>query len=225
MQHRASIAAPRHRSVTEQQQQQQQPPPVPSAVESAPSKWKRPSFIGTDRRSTVRSEDNSASSWIKRSPSGGSPYSTTLGPTAEEEDTSAKWKRPSFIGTERRASTLSGSSEMISPRSSMGDGNLAEPGSPDGLSPTSIYRTASFRDRALTQEMRRRKLDEIQEAREKAERERDDKEAEKGEKYTKAAAAKKAEEMAKAQFHAERRGAPKIVSFDFVACLSCQRSV
>ena len=61
--------------------------------------------------------------------------------------------------------------------------------------------------------MRRRKLDEIQAAREKAEQEKEEKEAEKGEKYSAAAAKKKAEEMAKAQFEAERRGlAPRIVS-------------
>ena len=116
----------------------------------------------------------------------------------------ATWKRPSFIGTDKRS---------MATRTEDTNEPFREPGSPDGLSPTSIYRTASFHDRLMSQEMRRRKLDEIQAAREKAEQEKEEKEAEKGEKYSAAAAKKKAEEMAKAQFEAERRGlAPRIVS-------------
>ena len=100
------------------------------------------------------------------------------------------------------------------------DGLAGEPGSPDALSPTSIYRTASFHDRIMSQEMRRRKLDEIQEAREKAEQEKEEQEAQKGDKYSVEAAKKKAEAMAKAQFHAERRGAPRIVSSSSLAVVS-----
>lgn len=91
---------------------------------------------------------------------------------------------------------------------------------PKALSPNSIYRTASFHDRILSQEMRRRRLDEIQEAREKAEQEKEEQEAQKGDKYSVEAAKKKAEAMAKAQFHAERRGAPRIVSSSSLAVVS-----
>jgi hypothetical protein len=180
-------------------------------VTSSPSpSWKRPSMIGVDRRSTVNSED---SSWIirKNSPTSNSSASSSPRNVSSVSESAggvvaaaATWKRPSFIGTDKRS---------MATRTEDTNEPFREPGSPDGLSPTSIYRTASFHDRLMSQEMRRRKLDEIQAAREKAEQEKEEKEAEKGEKYSAAAAKKKAEEMAKAQFEAERRGlAPRIVS-------------
>jgi len=126
---------------------------------------------------------------------GGSALSPTA-PTplaAHDSAPAVEWKRP----TPRNAGLSSGAGSF-STSGSFDGGGLGD------SSPGGTLGAPSFRDKAEEQEWRRRRLDEIQAARDKAEEEKEDALAAASGHLTDKAAAAKAEKMAKKAFQAER---------------------